>query len=62
MTLEEYQTFLEILRSEKSFECSEEKEGYHNTGYNDETIREDLEEAKEFRRRNDRNTMSDETK
>ncbi len=57
MTLHEYQTFREILRAEKAFETSAEKEYYHNSGYNDQSIREDLEEAEEFRRRNDRKTL-----
>jgi hypothetical protein len=57
--MDEYQRFREILRSEKGFESSAEKECHHSFGYFDESVREDEEEAEEFRRLNDRTTFKE---
>lgn len=58
--MDEYRTFLKILRSENVFESDAEKEFYRESGYRDETVMEDIEETEEFQKMFDRNALKDE--
>jgi hypothetical protein len=57
LTLEEYNTFKDILHSEIIFESEAQKSFYDEVGYRDEAVQEDEEENKLFKSGFDRDIL-----
>ena len=61
-TLDEYEAFKAILESENAFETAAEKLFYDESGFEDEAVREDVEEIHRFENMFDRNELKDDGK
>ena len=59
MSLEEYETFINILRSEDVFDNNVDRAFYEQSGYRDETVNEDVQQEDEFQKMYDKNALKD---
>ena len=59
MSLEEYETFIKILRSEDVFDNNVDRAFYEQSGYRDETVNEDVQQEEEFQKMYDKNALKD---
>ena len=59
MSLEEYETFINILRSEDVFDNNVDRAFYEQSGYRDETVNEDVQQEEEFKKMYDKNALKD---
>ena len=59
MSLEEYETFINILRSEDVFDNNVDRAFYEQSGYRDETVNEDVQQEEEFQKMYDKNALKD---